>query len=171
MTPETLEISANRWLHAPISLVFRAFTEPHLLERWFCPSPDVALQVERCNPQVGGDYRFVFYFPGGRAVPVVGEYRIVEPPHRLVFTWTWEAPDPWAGVVTLVSVNLTECDGGTSVEVRHAQMEAGEMTDMHQSGWTATLARLDETLHRLAALRKDRAEQENAMKGASHDSE
>jgi uncharacterized protein YndB with AHSA1/START domain len=164
-----LEILVNRWVQAPASLVFRAFTEPYLLERWFCPSPEVALQVEQCNPCVGGDYRFVFYFPGRRAVPVIGEYRVVEPPHRLVFTWTWEEPDPWAGVVTMVSVNLTEWDGGTSVEVHHAQMETGEMTEMHQSGWTATLARLDEILQGLAVARKDNPEWEIAVKGPSHD--
>jgi len=140
----------SRWFQAPIELAFRAFTEPALLERWFCPSSEVALRVERCNPKAGGDYRFVFYFPGGRVVPVTGQYRIVEPPHRLVFTWTWEQPDPWAGIVTEVSVNLDEHEGGTRVEVHHTNLETDEMTEMHESGWTATLVRLGDLLDELS---------------------
>jgi uncharacterized protein YndB with AHSA1/START domain len=147
---ETLEIFAGRWFEAPIALTFRAFTEPALLEQWFCPSPEVALRVEQCDPRVGGALRFVFYFPGGRVVPVVGEYQVFDPPHKLVFTWTWEEPNPWAGMVTLVSVNLTEHDGGTSVEVHHAQLETLEIKQMHERGWTATLLRLDPLLAELS---------------------
>src|SRR5260221_6829543 len=102
----SLEIFASQWFNAPAPLVFRAFTEPALLERWFCPSPEVALRVERCEPHPDGAYRFVFYFPDGRAVPVIGEYKVVEPPHRLAFTWTLEPPDRWAGIVTLGTVTL-----------------------------------------------------------------
>jgi uncharacterized protein YndB with AHSA1/START domain len=144
-----LEILASRWFDAPLALTFRAFTEPALLERWFCPSPEVALRVERCDPRVGGAYRFVFHFPDGRMVPVVGEYRVVEPPHKLGFTWTWEEPDPWAGVVTLVSVSFMARGGGTHVEVHHTQLTTSDMKQMHESGWTATLLRLEPLLREL----------------------
>jgi uncharacterized protein YndB with AHSA1/START domain len=140
---ETLEIFASRWIEAPIELVFRAFTEADLLERWFCPSVEVTLRVERFEARTGGMYRFVFHFPDGRVVPVIGEYRVFHPPHRLVFTWTWEEPDPWAGVVTLVSVNLMESNGGTSVNVHHEQLQTSGMKQMHESGWEATLHRLE----------------------------
>ncbi|MGH9662503.1 MAG: SRPBCC family protein [Bryobacteraceae bacterium] len=150
MSAATLEIFSNRWFNAPATLVFRAFTEPALLERWFCPSPEVALRVEQFNPQPGGAYRFVFYFPDGRKVPVIGEYRIVEPPQRLVFTWTWEPPDPWAGLVTLVEVNFLPRDSGTFVEVHHVQLATADMKEMHEAGWVGTLARLDELLGKMS---------------------
>src|SRR5262245_4994397 len=119
MTPERLEIFASRWYAAPPSLVYRAFTEPGLLEQWFCPSADTLLKVEQCDVRPNGQYRFVFYFPDQSVVPVLGEYRVVNPPHHLQFTWTWEPPNPWAGVVTLVSITLTASDGGTDVHVHH----------------------------------------------------
>jgi uncharacterized protein YndB with AHSA1/START domain len=99
--------------------------------------------VERCELRVGGAYRFVFYFPDGRVVPVVGEYRVIEPPHKLAFTWTWNEPDPWAGIVTLVTVQLIARDGGTNVEVHHTQLATADMKQIHAGGWTATLSRLD----------------------------
>jgi uncharacterized protein YndB with AHSA1/START domain len=146
MNDALLEVLACRWFQAPIDLVFRAFTEAALLERWFCPSPDVFLRVERCDARPGGVYRFVFHFPDGRVVPVVGEYRLVERPQKLVFTWTWEPPDPWAGIVTLVTVKFEPRDGGTSVEVHHAEFPTAEMKHTHESGWAGTLSRLEPLL-------------------------
>jgi uncharacterized protein YndB with AHSA1/START domain len=150
MKRETIEILAGRWFNAPIELAFRAFTQAALLEQWFCPSPEVVLRVEQCDPRPGGKYRFVFYFPGGRIVPVIGEYRIVEPPHKLVFTWTWEEPDPWAGAVTLVTVKFAARDAGTNVEVHHGEFTAQDMKQMHESGWAVTLSCLEQLLPKLA---------------------
>lgn len=141
-----VETFAERWYAAPREAVFRAFTEPHLLEQWFCPSPEVAMRVERCEVRVGGAYRFVYYFPGGRTIPVVGEYRTVDPPERLEFTWTWEPPDPWAGIETLVTVSLAARGGGTQVNVRHERLTQGEMKSMHESGWAGALVQLDKLL-------------------------
>jgi uncharacterized protein YndB with AHSA1/START domain len=158
VSPERLEIFANRWFQAPIELAFRAFVEPSLLEQWFCPSPEVALRVEHCDVRAGGRYRFVFYFPPGRAVPVVGEYRIVEPPDRLVFTWTWEEPDPWASVETIVSVQFVARDGGTEVRVNHTQLSTREIKETHESGWQATLEHLDAVLAQQSGDRSKRPE-------------
>lgn len=138
-----LEVLCGRWFNAPPALVFRAFTEPALLERWFCPSAEVAVRVMACDPRPGGRYRFVFSFPDGRTVPVVGEYRTVVPDERLVFTWTWEPPDPWAGTVTVVAVDFVATRGGTQVHVRHHQFATVDMKAPHEAGWLGTLERLD----------------------------
>jgi uncharacterized protein YndB with AHSA1/START domain len=146
MNSESLEVLACRWFKAPVELAFRAFTEAPLLEQWFCPSPEVALRVEHCDPRPGGAYRFVFHFPDGRVVPVIGEYRTVEAPRKLVFTWTWEEPDPWAGVVTLVTVKFSARNGGTNVEVHHERFTSPDVKQVHDSGWIATLRRLEHML-------------------------
>jgi uncharacterized protein YndB with AHSA1/START domain len=148
LTP--MELFVSRWVKAPAGLVFRAFTESALLERWFCPAEEVALRVERCDARAGGGYRFVFDFPDGTVTPVIGEYRVVEPPNRLVFTWTWENPNPWAGVVTLVTVRLVERDGGTDVRVHHADFTTAEMKDRHEGGWPGTLDRLPALIRALS---------------------
>jgi len=77
---------------------------------------------------------------------VVGEFREVKPARRLVFTWTWEAPDPWAGIVTLVTVTFQRRDGGTQVDIHHTELATFEMKTMHQNGWAATLLRLETNL-------------------------
>jgi len=142
VTPAKLELFVSRWVKAPPALVFRAFTEASLLERWFCPSAETALHVDRCDPRPGGHYRFIFRFADGSVIPVLGEYLQVEPPRTLAFTWTWEKPNPWAGVVTLVTVHLVERDGGTDVRVHHADFTASDMKEQHEGGWPGTLERL-----------------------------
>lgn len=146
---DPMQVVCDRWFAAPPALVFRAFTERDLLERWFCPSADVTVRVEACDPWPGGRYRFVFTFPDGRTVPVLGDYRTVTPPERLVFTWTWEPPDPWAGVETMVTVELSPKDGGTQVHVRHERFATVEMKTPHEAGWVATLERLRPQLARV----------------------
>src|SRR5262249_34515778 len=134
MSGPRLEVFANCWYAAPPPLVYRAFTEPELLEQWFCPSADTLLKVERCDVRPSGRYRFVFYFPDQSIVPVLGEYQVVDPPRRLTFTWTWEPPSPWADVVTLVSVSFSAKDGGTDVRVHHERFTAPDMKQSHEIG-------------------------------------
>lgn len=143
-----MTLTCNRWFDAPAALVFRAFTEPALLERWFCPSPDVSVRVALCEPHPNGRYRFEFSFPDGRTVPVIGTYHTVLPAQRLTFTWTWEPPDPWAGTETLVTINFVARDGGTEVQVRHERFATAEMKEPHMAGWLGTLERLAAELAR-----------------------
>lgn len=146
----TLELFCERWVAAPPALVFRALTEPPLLERWFCPSADVRVRVDECDPRPGGRYRFVYSFPDGRVVAVIGEYRTLTPSSRLTFTWTWEPPDPWAGHITFVAIDLVATDGGTDVRVHHQHFASEEMQAPHQAGWGATLERMATVLARVA---------------------
>lgn len=133
----------RRWYEAPQEVVFRAFTERQLLERWLCPAPDIALTVAELDLRIGGRYRLLYRMPDGRVVPVIGEYRTISPPKQLVFTWTWEPPDPHAGIETLVTVDLLERDSGTEVVITHERFPTEEKMRRHRSGWTGALERLD----------------------------
>jgi uncharacterized protein YndB with AHSA1/START domain len=142
------QLSVRRSYPAPPDAVFRAFTDPGLLERWFRPSPDVTVKVTELDLRVGGRYRFVFHFPGDRTAVVLGEYRAVARPHRLAFTWTWEPPDPHAGIDTLVTIDLHPKEGGAELALTHASFPTEEIMRQHESGWDAVL----ESLHGLAGI-------------------
>jgi uncharacterized protein YndB with AHSA1/START domain len=137
-----LALTAQRWYPAGPDLVFRALTDAALLERWLCPSLDVVLQVEQLELRVGGRYRFVFHFPEGPR-PVIGEYRRIDRPRVLAFTWTWEPPDPHAGIDTLVTIQLAERDGGTELSLVHERFPDVATHQQHHAGWLATLERLE----------------------------
>lgn len=135
-------VQAAKWYRWPRALVFRAFTEPSLLERWFCPNPEMVLRVDALDLRVGGRYRFV-YHGGAGAIAVIGEYIKIEAERELIFTWTWEPPDPHAGIKTLVHVTFSARDGGTEVSVTHERFPTDESMQRHRNGWQLTLDRLE----------------------------
>jgi uncharacterized protein YndB with AHSA1/START domain len=95
---------------------------------------------------VHGRYRFRYHQPSGGSDVVTGAFREIAPPRRLAFTWTWEPPDPHAGIETLVTIELAADGDGTLVVVTHEQFPDQGTRDRHQSGWLSTLPRLSEVL-------------------------
>jgi uncharacterized protein YndB with AHSA1/START domain len=134
-------IVRHRYDAAP-DVVFRAFTEPTLLARWFSPAADIAIEVVAHDLRPRGRYRFRYTEPGAPSVVVAGEFCEVSRPGRLVFTWSWEPPDPHAGVETLVTVDFVPDRAGTSVVVTHERFPDRAIRDRHDAGWRGTLARL-----------------------------
>jgi len=121
-------------LPAPAELVFDMCTEPRQLIRWIGISADL-------EPQPGGRFRFEIV-PGQFCE---GQYVVVDPPGRLVFTWGWT--DPGFGLppgTSRVEVTLTRTgdDGhGTWLRLVHTGL-AGDLGLLHEDGWSRFLARL-----------------------------
>ncbi len=143
-----LSVFVRRHVRASRKQVFRAFTEPEILPRWFSPSADIRTEILEHDFRVGGRYRFGFRFPDGERNTVTGMFREIASPERLVFTWTWEPPDPHAGVETLVTIVLREDEDGTEIVVTHDRFPRHEIRDRHDAGWQTTLDRLETLLVR-----------------------
>ena len=78
----------------------------------------------------------------GGVFTAVGEYREIESPHRLSYTWKWEEPgnDHYD---TLVTVEFHDRDGATEVVLSHDFFPDAEITGKHDEGWTSCLNRLE----------------------------
>ncbi len=103
------ELVVTRTFDGPAHLVFRAWTTPELLMRWWVPE-SLGIKLAGCevDARTGGRYRFVFDVPGQpEPMAFFGKYLEVTPPKRLV--WTNEETDD--GSVT--TVTLEEKDGKT----------------------------------------------------------
>ena len=146
MAGRSLGVTARQRYEAPPSAVFRAFTEPALLVRWFSPSPETRLEVLAHELRVNGGYRFRYHHPSGGSDVVAGTFCEISPPKRLVFTWTWEPPDPHAGIETLVKVEFSADGARTLVVVTHERFPDEPTRERHQSGWSSTLPRLSQVL-------------------------
>ena len=133
--PADDQILITREFDAPRHLVYKAWTTPELVERWWTAKRGEATVME-IDLRVGGKWRYVMVADGGIEVGFHGEYREIVPNERIVSTEVYEgAPD--AESVNLLT--LTETDGRTRLELL-VQHRTKEHRDMHiNSGMEAGL--------------------------------
>jgi uncharacterized protein YndB with AHSA1/START domain len=112
-TPTDTQILITREFAAPRHLVYRAFTEPELLRRWWHANRSKVTAVEM-DVRVGGKYRYAAVADGGYEMEFYGEFREIVPNERLVATETFSgAPEHPARNTT----TFTEKDGHTFLEL------------------------------------------------------
>jgi uncharacterized protein YndB with AHSA1/START domain len=119
--PTDTQIKIEREFDAPAHLVYRAYTEPELVRRWWTAKRGEMTVVD-IDLRVGGGWRFVMESPDGFEVAFHGEYREIVPGERLVSTEVYEAmPDAAA----LDTVTFEERHGRTllTILVEHTRKE------------------------------------------------
>ena len=124
--------------------VWRAWTDPQALSRWFGPGgpgDPQTVSVADLDVRVGGRYRLVFGGPDGNEHEAAGVYKEVQPHRKLVFTWSWPRTTP--DRVSLVTILLRAEGKGTDMEFRHEQFFDQAARDGHERGWTETFGKLD----------------------------
>jgi uncharacterized protein YndB with AHSA1/START domain len=131
---------ARRYPVAP-EKVWRAWTDPQALKRWWGPGGHDPVSLAELDVRVGGRFRIVFGGAAGRDHEVQGVYREVAPPRRLVFTWTW--PNSTPGRESLVTLEFKAADGGTELAFLHEHLFDEQVRDNHRRGWSESLAKLD----------------------------
>jgi uncharacterized protein YndB with AHSA1/START domain len=143
--PEGRVLVITRVFDAPRRLVFKAWTEPERLVRWWGPK---GFTTPFCKMDVcpGGAYRFGMRSSDGTEHWLQGVYREILEPERLVFTWAWEDAQGEAGPVTLLTLNFAEHAGKTKLTLQQAVFETVTARDAHQQGWTTGLDRLADYL-------------------------
>ncbi len=153
------ELTLARTFNAPRELVFKAWTDPAYLTRWWgpktftCPTAKVDLRVD-------GKYLFCMRGPDGKDYWSTGVYREIVPPMKIVCTDAFAdekgniVPATHYGLSPefpremLVTVTFEESQGKTKFALRHSGIESISEIDrknMHQ-GWNESLDKLDELL-------------------------
>ena len=138
--PET-SLRLERLIAAPPELLFALWTEPQELVRWWAPEGYEAA-VSALDTRPGGSWRTTLSSSDGGRRAMSGVYRIVEPPHRLAFTWAWDDENGARGHETEVVVNFEATAGGTRLVLLQQRFENGQMRDRHTAGWSSSFDRL-----------------------------
>ncbi len=120
--------------------VLSAFVEPTQLSNWWGPADFTVPQAD-LDVREGGRYRIEMRPPEGEPFWVFGEYREVEPPGRLVYTFEWDPPTP-DDQLTLVRLAFLPVDEETHLVVEHGPFKTDERYELHEAGWRDTLDRL-----------------------------
>ena len=137
---EDRELEITRLIDAPRPLVFRAWTEPEHLARWWGPKGFTTIACQM-DIRVGGTYRYGMRSPDGVEYWKRGVYREIVEPERIVFTFAWEDADGNPGHELLTTVTFAEDGTKTRLTLRQAVFETTARRDDHEAGWTSCLGR------------------------------
>jgi len=133
--PTDEQILITREFDAPKDLVYKAYTTPELVKRWWHANRGEVTMAE-IDLREGGKWRYVAVICDGQEVAFHGEYREIVPNERIVSTEVYEgAPQPDGPEQgTLNTATFTEADGRTMLtilveapgkEIRDAIIESG----------------------------------------------
>ena len=89
--PTDEQILITREFDAPKHLVYKAWTTPELVKRWWSGQRG-EMTVAEIDLRVGGTWRYVMVANGGFEVAFHGEYREIVPNERIVYTEIYEMP-------------------------------------------------------------------------------
>jgi uncharacterized protein YndB with AHSA1/START domain len=134
----------QRTFEAPAERVFEAWTSEEVLRRWLHGMPGWQTPTAEVDLRVGGRIRVVMRDRTDRAESgATGEYRVVDRPHRLVFTWVWDdQPDQ----PQLIELEFSEQGGATTVLMTNSSIPTDERWESQQRGWHVCYDNLDRLL-------------------------
>ncbi len=156
---EKREIVITRVFDAPRELVWKAWTDPERLKRWWGPKTFTA-PFCTLDLRVGGTYLYCMRSPDGKDYWSTGVYREIVPLERIVCTDSFAdekgkvVPATHYGMSPdfppemLVTVTFEEHGGKTTLTLRHTGIPAGTDRSLAEQGWSESLDKLDGVLAR-----------------------
>lgn len=144
------DVTIVRVFDAPRPLVWKAFTDPSQLARWWGPH-GYTTPVAEFTPQVGSPLRLEMRDPDGVTVATVGEVLEVAEPSRLAFsTHAFHDENGEPQLEGLVTVTFVEHEGTTEVTVHSVLTKLGPGLEAAgagmEQGWRESLDKLEEDL-------------------------
>jgi uncharacterized protein YndB with AHSA1/START domain len=141
-TTQPLILKVSHLIKASRERIFAAWTSPKEIVKWMTPDPTQCLSAA-IDLRVGGKYLIQLKSDNSEETKVHGIYKEINPPSRLVFTWTGMNCLPaMEGMNTEVTVDLIEQAGGTLVQITHVGFPDEEVRDRHVHGWEGSLVNL-----------------------------
>jgi uncharacterized protein YndB with AHSA1/START domain len=136
-------VRIERTFDARAEDVFDAWTSEEVIRRWFRPQEGWQEPDAEVDLRVGGKIRVVMRTPDGEPVGAGGEYTLIERPHRLVMTWTFDA-DPVNE--QLVELSFSESDGSTTVLMVNSRIADDQRREAQDEGWRGCFGELERLL-------------------------
>jgi uncharacterized protein YndB with AHSA1/START domain len=148
--PTDEEILITREFDAPRHLVYRAWTTPELVRRWWAGQRG-EMKVVEIDLRVGGRWRYVMVANGGFEVAFHGEYRELMPDERIVTTEVFETPGVSDDDAALNIVTFTEAGGRTTLSLLARTVDREQRDAILRSGMEAGMQEQLDLLEELAA--------------------
>ncbi len=153
---DSRELVLTRYIAAPPALVYRAWTDPELMLKWFTPAPWKTVKAE-LDVRAGGSNYIEMEGPEGQKVPNHGVYLEVVPNERLVitdaFTRAWE-PSHKAFMTVVLTFESEGTGTRYTARVMHwseSDRESHEEMGFH-AGWGAATDQMVDVITPLVAV-------------------
>jgi uncharacterized protein YndB with AHSA1/START domain len=138
---DAIELDLVRVLPAPRIAVYTAFADPDELRKWWGPEGFNVSSLE-FQPRPGQSYRIEMQPPEGDPFYLIGEFREVEPPKMLAFTFVWEDPDP-DDIEMLVTLSFRDLGESTQVALVQGPFKTEARRALHRDGWSDSFDKLE----------------------------
>jgi len=132
---ETAALVVKRVLPFPAEALFRAFSDPAVMNRWFFAGPGWTADASN-DFRIGGAYAIRMRSEKGDVYTQQGIYREIVPGRKLAFTWNSEGVKD-----SLVTVTFASVKGGTEITLIHEFLTADKRKS-HEEGWNGCLDNL-----------------------------
>jgi uncharacterized protein YndB with AHSA1/START domain len=137
-TMEDTTLVLTRHFEAPPARVFDAWMNHDEFQAW------IGVEGARCKvpvfePRIGGRYVIDLQLSTGEILPVTGEFREIDAPKRIVFTWGWNGDPKRQSLITLTFAARA---GGTEMTLRQEGLADAGTRDGHGAGWNSTFNKL-----------------------------
>jgi len=148
MPTEQSELSIARFINAPPAVVWKAWSTPEHLAKWWIPAP-IECQVVKLDLRPGGGFETRMREPEGEFQPHVdGCFLEIVPEVRLVWTTVltegWQPAEPWLALTAIIAFEAQESGTRYSARVLHkntADSQKHEEMGFHD-GWGTTIDQL-----------------------------
>lgn len=130
-------VVVKRIIKAGRDEVFEAFTNPEIMKKWFFGVEDWSVEVSN-TLEIGGKYILNMVATDGKEYKHTGEYKVIAPPEKLVFTWNSDFARN-----TVVTVNFSQVAEGTEITLTHEFLPTDEARKSHTKGWAVCLNNLE----------------------------
>lgn len=137
--PQPEQMQLTRWFPAPPELLWRFWTDPAHIVRWFGPEGAEGRTVE-ADLRIGGAWGIDFQAYGGLR-RVRGVYQELDEPHRLVSTWAWLDESDVKGAESQYVLELASEGDGARLTLTHT-LPTAELAEQHGKGWSGSMSSL-----------------------------
>ena len=140
---EAPRLRFRRVMAAPPARLFALWTQPESIRKWF-GGQDIQVEKVALDLQPGGAYSITVRGEEGDSV-IFGRFLAVDPPVRLVYTWTLEG-EMGATPETTVTVEFRKLGAGTELLLEHGPFPVPQVRSLHEQGWVNCFDALERIL-------------------------
>jgi uncharacterized protein YndB with AHSA1/START domain len=134
-------LEMKRTLRAPVDRVFKAWTEPEQMTKWFGCAQTGSLKVEQ-DFRVGGEYRIELHIDDAKSVVMSGTFFEIDPNRKLVYSWNSTSTE-YPAHDTIVRVDFIDQGETTELILNHSKFNKPIAVEGHSMGWGASLDKFE----------------------------